>query len=119
MCEFGKLLHGAAFRATNQFILIDTTRIQARATEQNVGVTDDTFEHGFEIVITVRSLLPSLGSKNRVGHQENGDFRLFLLLQEGQRKPKGVKAALSPVGRVIDDEEVSRSMLPQKTIVFT
>jgi hypothetical protein len=85
----------------------------ATATEHYVGVPDDTNEHVAEVVIPIWRLLSGLGGKYRVGHQEYRDFRLFLLLQECQRKLQGVEAAFSPVGWVIDDHEDFHGVLHQ------
>jgi hypothetical protein len=49
--ELGEFRHGAAFHATDQFLPADTTRSHAGAIEHDIGVPDDTADHGFDVVI--------------------------------------------------------------------
>ncbi len=111
----GELVEGGPPGALDQAVLADPAGIHAGPAAAYVGtVAGGRFDHAVEVVVAVRHLLAGHGAADRIAEQEHADLGP---VAAGQRagQPQPVPAALSAVGRVVQDHQRLHAHHPAPT----
>jgi len=62
-------------------------------------------QHALDVVIPVRNILALLCATDCIGHQEDGNRAVRVLLGECDRQSQAIVAAFATVGGVVQDED--------------
>src|SRR3989338_8137928 len=112
-----QLAHGTNLNALHERELFQPACLSACPAGFHLSpLTDDRFEHPFDVVVALRRRLCRQGGSHGVGHQEDTDFRIGVLLLQLHREPERVVQLLRAVGGIVDDQQDFHRLPPGKNL---
>lgn len=108
-----KSVHRASLGALDHLFGGQFARVHAGSAEQHLSAgRNDTFEHFFDIVLSVWRFLAGPRRKNGVGEQKYCDAALGIELVDRMREMQRIIGAFRAVGRIVEDEETIHRVGP-------
>src|SRR3990172_712200 len=103
-CPLRQHVHASGLYTFDKPLRLDPASLLTSPSSGYFPTLGDGLHHPLDVVVARRRLLPGDGAVDGIGHQEYSYLRRPL--DQGQSKAKSVVRTLTPIGGIIDNQEI-------------